>query len=595
MNGPRGWFFALFLLLAASAIAQGGVRHQVDSVIAIRFEEIVAHPSQSAETFEKYIQLADAEGYAEGVVKLYTKLTLAHYYMGNYEKSTEYSLIATDLFNQLGMKAQMGNQLGETGYMMKRRDLDKAFEYMRQGLVLVKAHGDESLLARNYNNYGVLHEMKGDIDSALYYYKEGLRLVEKMGDTLGIPYSLNNIFEALLLANQPDSALPYLERTAEIRRKNKDEMGITESYVLYGDYYTKKGNLKKAVESYKEAMKRAKVHQYLYMMQYAAKRISESYEQMGDKASALDYYKLAAHYNDSLVNAETNKSIAELEIKFDTERKEKEIAQQKVVLAESAIKLKKRNEWIVGLAVSLLFILLAAWFIYQQQRLKQAKLIEENRLKDQIAQIKLVSELQEERLRISRDLHDNIGSQLTFIISSLDNLNFLLKKGERNVGERIEKINGFTRDTIAQFRDTIWAMNKEGITVEDIQSRMLNAIGKARETGNIPEVKFEIDVPSNYLFNGTQGINLFRIIQEALNNAIKYANASLVIIKFSGDNDLIVSVMDDGVGFDAATGTTGNGLSFMKRRAREMNGEIEVASKPGDGTKVIVRVPKNRA
>ncbi len=587
------WFCGILILIVSSgAFAQADVRREIDSVIDIRFEEIVAHPKKLAQTFEHYLAIADSNGDKEAMATLYTRLTLAHYYMGNYDKSTEYSITATKLFGELQMWDHMGNQQCETGYMMKRRDLDKAFEYMRDGLVLVKAYGNESLLARNYNNFGVLHEMKGDIDSALYYYKNGLRLIEMSGDSLGIPYSLNNIFEALLLANQPDSALPYLERTAEIRQRNKDEVGITENYVLYGDYYIKKGDYEKAIESYQVALDRAKEHQYLYLMQYAAQKISESYEVVGDQGNALKYYKLASHYSDSLVNTETNKSIAELEIRYETEKKEKEIAQQEVVLAENAIKLKKRNEWIIGLAVSLFVILLVAWFIYQQQRMKQARLVEENRLKDEIAKIQLVSELQEERLRISRDLHDNIGSQLTFIISSLDNLNFLLKKGERNVGERIEKINNFTRDTIAQFRDTIWAMNKERITIEDIQSRTLNAITKARETGTMPNVKFVVNVDKDYRFNGTQGINLFRIIQEALNNTIKYAEASEVVIQFYENNELIINILDNGIGFDALSKDTGNGLSNMRRRAQEFNGTLEVESEPGKGTKVIARMPK---
>lgn len=593
MNRIRGWFCVVFLLIVSCDVfAQKDLKQEIDSIIDIRFEEIVAHPKESVQIYEKYIAIAEQEGNKEAIARLYTKLTLAHYYLGNYEKSTEYSITATKLFGELQMWDQMGNQQCETGYMMKRRDLDRAFDYMRQGLVLVKEYGDDGLLARNYNNFGVLHEMKEDIDSALYYYKSGLKLVEKLGDTLAIPYSLNNIFEALLMADQPDSALSYLERTAEIRHRNKDEMGITENYVLYGDYYVKKGDYNRAIESYQEALRRAKTHQYLYLMQYAAQKISESYEVMGDQGSALEYYKLATHYNDSLVNTETNKSIAELEIRYETEKKEKELAQQEVILAENAIKLKRRNEWIMGLVVVLLFILLAAWFIYQQQRLKQAKLIEENRLKDEIAKIQLVSELQEERLRISRDLHDNIGSQLTFIISSLDNLNFLLKKGERNVGERIEKINSFTRDTIAQFRDTIWAMNKEGITIEDIQSRTLNAITKARETGTIPDVRFEVNVDKDYAFNGTQGINLFRIIQEALNNAIKYARAAEIVVQFDDDNELITSIMDNGIGFDASNKGLGNGLSNMRRRAQELNGSVEIESVLGEGTKVIARVPK---
>ena len=80
--------------------------------------------------------------------------------------------------------------------------------------------------------------------------------------------------------------------------------------------------------------------------------------------------------------------------------------------------------------------------------------------------------MQEQRLRISRDLHDNIGSQLTFIISSIDNLKFVTKDVNEKLKDKLSSISSFTSDTIFQLRDTIWAMNKSEITIEDLHARI---------------------------------------------------------------------------------------------------------------------------
>lgn len=588
----------LFLLMTwgANVLAQKSVEQEVDSINAIPFAEITANPSQAAKTFEQYISVAEEANYIKGLAKLHANLTLAYYYLGSYEKSTELSLKAIELYEQIGDRGAVGNQLCETGYMMKRRDLDKAFEYMRSGLDILKKLGDEDLLSRNYNNFGVLHEMNDEIDSALYYYKAGLYYIEQQNQIEAISYSLCNIFEALIKDNKPDSALPYLERALTVRKQLGDEMGITESFALYGDYYYTKKLYPQAIESYKEALKRGEKHKYLYLMQYAAERISIIYDLKGDKAKALDYYKLFINYKDSLSNIETNKSIAELELRFETEKKEKELAQQKASLVQAAYKLRQRNDLLVGLVVFVLFVILAAYFIYRTQREKQMRLIEEARLKDQIAEIKLLNELQEERLRISRDLHDNIGSQLTFIISSLDNLRFLINKGEKNVNDRISGINEFARDTISQFRDTIWAMNKDSITVEDIHARLLNALSKARETGVLPDVRFNITAAPNYSLNGSKGIHLYRIIQEAINNAIKHAQATGIIVEIGEQNGkLEVVLKDNGIGFNQDEAGMGHGLGNMKKRANELGGEVTIKSEKGTGTTIIVRVPKNRA
>ena len=78
-----------------------------------------------------------------------------------------------------------------------------------------------------------------------------------------------------------------------------------------------------------------------------------------------------------------------------------------------------------------------------------------------MAKIETQNKLQEQRLRISRDLHDNIGAQLTFIISSIDNLKFGFTDISEKLGSKLSNISSFTQQTIYELRDTIWAMNKE--------------------------------------------------------------------------------------------------------------------------------------
>mgnify|MGYP000315454022 CR=1 FL=1 len=101
-------------------------------------------------------------------------------------------------------------------------------------------------------------------------------------------------------------------------------------------------------------------------------------------------------------------------------------------------------------------------------------------LKAALATIKTQNRLQEQRLRISRDLHDNVGSQLTFIISSLDNLKYVTKDTNTKLKEKLSNISSFTSDTIYQLRDTIWAMNKNEISIEDLHTRILSFIEKAK-------------------------------------------------------------------------------------------------------------------
>ncbi|MCF6168298.1 7TM diverse intracellular signaling domain-containing protein [Lutibacter sp.] len=200
-----------------------------------------------------------------------------------------------------------------------------------------------------------------------------------------------------------------------------------------------------------------------------------------------------------------------------------------------------------------------------------------------------------QRLKISRDLHDNIGSQLTFIISSIDNLKFITKNSDEVVKNKLSEINQFTNNTISQLRDTIWAMNKNEISFEDFQGRVLAFIEKAKIATHGIKFNLNSTVSSPIFFSSIKGINIFRVIQEAINNAIKYANASEIIININEiNNKLIIEIKDNGTGFNLDTVELGNGLKNMQHRIEEINGEITIYSVINKGTSIIISCLKNK-
>jgi signal transduction histidine kinase len=134
------------------------------------------------------------------------------------------------------------------------------------------------------------------------------------------------------------------------------------------------------------------------------------------------------------------------------------------------------------MAVSLLaiFIALIGYLIYRQQKLRNRQQEQEFQLKSAIAQIETQNQLQEQRLTISRDLHDNIGAQLTFIISSVDNIKYAFDIQNVKLDSKLQSISNFTKSTIVELRDTIWAMNSNEITFEDLRARIHNFLENAK-------------------------------------------------------------------------------------------------------------------
>ncbi|MGK4567098.1 sensor histidine kinase [Flavobacterium sp. 3HN19-14] len=240
-------------------------------------------------------------------------------------------------------------------------------------------------------------------------------------------------------------------------------------------------------------------------------------------------------------------------------------------LLENEADSKQKTTTIVMLSLLILFLGVVGFMIQRQQRLRNNQREQEFQLKTAISQIETQNKLQQQRLSISRDLHDNIGAQLTFIISSVDTVKYGFNVDEdTKLGNRLDKISDFTKSTIIELRDTIWAMNNNEISFEDLRARIFNFIEKAKIAKE--DIHFKFNIAENLgdiKLSSIQGINIYRTIQEAVNNSIKYARASEISIEVRRNNAKIeIEITDNGSGFDLENNGGGNGLLNMKRELK---------------------------
>lgn len=194
--------------------------------------------------------------------------------------------------------------------------------------------------------------------------------------------------------------------------------------------------------------------------------------------------------------------------------------------------------------------------------------------------------LQHERERISRDLHDNVGAQLSYIISNIDHI--VETKNKDN--NRLDDVSDTAKNAILNLRETIWAINNEQITVEDFYDRFkLYATNQIKNRIGVHLI-FNENIVHNHTLHPNQALNLYRICQEALTNALKYANANTleVFIQANENPYFQFYLKDDGVGFDFDENTEGYGFKNMKARAEEMGASLNLKSEKGQGTTVEI-------
>ena len=398
---------------------------------------------------------------------------------------------------------------------------------------------------------------------------------------------MNNIAELYLDLKEYKIANKLFNQSLNIRIKLDDKYGIAENYSCLGDLFLAEKKYKDAISNYEKSIEVSEKYGFKTLLLHSYQMISECYEVSNNAPMALKSYKKHIFYKDSILNTETNEKIAELEVKYDTNEKEKLIIKK-----ENEVK-NSRNK-LIFVSILALFISIVGYLIYRQQKFKNKQQEQEFQLKNAITKIETQNKLQKQRLTISRDLHDNIGAQLTFIISSIDNIKYAFPIKDLKLNQKLGTISEFTKATILELRDTIWAMNSNEITFEDLHSRILNFMEKAQQLQENINFKFIIHPNLEAIkLSSVVGMNLYRTIQEAVNNAIKHALAKNISIEINSDNQFItILIADDGIGFDQEFIIKGNGLLNMEKRIEEIGGSIRFGKNENGGTQIDIQLKK---
>ncbi|HLP65581.1 sensor histidine kinase [Flavobacterium sp.] len=505
---------------------------------------------------------------------IYNNIGACNRSLGLYKESISYYLKALKVYEakkDIKRQATVDNNIGMVFSSLEQ--FDKAKTYHKKSMQLFIQINDKKGLSESYNNLAIALANQDSLAQSMVYFRKSLKIEEVLKDQKGIAESLNNVGTVHYYLGVNDSALYYFEKSAEIERQLKNFSGASESYNSIAQVYLEMKQYPKAKKFIDSAYALSQKTKVVDVTLTALDNYKIYYEGIGDFAEAnkkmTEFYKL----KDSVKEVAKIKDINELETKYQTAKKEKLIAEKE---AES----KRKSTWIIVISILSLFSILIGFLIYRQQKLKNKQQEQEFQLKTAIAQIETQNQLQEQRLAISRDLHDNIGAQLTFVISSVDNLKYGNQISDNRVVNQLTKISDFTKSTIIELRDTIWAMNNNEFSFDDLRSRIFNFIEKAKSAKEDIVFKFNVDETLKEMkFSSIIGINLYRTIQEAVNNAVKYSEAKEIEVSVNRQNEtVIIEVKDNGKGFDMETVDFGNGLNNMRKRIEEIGGKITISS-----------------
>ena len=544
--------------------------------------------------FTEALKLSQKHQFKQIETMCINNLGMFNWNRGNYDDALSYFFQSLKMYEEENDEKSTGVSLNNIGLIYQEMNLsEKALSYHNRALVVREKYKLENEQIASLNNIGINLLDLNRIEEAILVFKKGISLANKNHNLIEYYRLLDNLANAYNVKGSKDLALKtYLKALDKPQDFDADEKAELSTLNNIANLYNEKSEPNKALTYLNKASKLVEKYPDIELLAtdlYLTR--AESNYMLNNYNEARINKKKFIVLKDSIFSESNAKAIANLEIKYETEKKEKEILVQRANLAEQSLTIQKRDYQIMGLGLLALVVALLGYLFYNQQKLKNQQLQKENELKDALLKIETQNRLQEQRLRISRDLHDNIGAQLTFIISSIDNLEYGFKINDDNLKNKLSSISEFTKDTIYELRDTIWAMNKNEITLVDLESRISNFIDKADlASGNTKFLfKTENEQINHIKLSSIEGMNIYRIIQEGVNNAIKYAEASQISVIISHEaKKLKMVILDDGKGYDNNKVEFGNGINNIKKRAADLNAEVLFTSQEGKGTQVIL-------
>ncbi len=517
------------------------------------------------------------------IAAAYNNIAVIYREWDNYPEALKNSFAALKIFEEIGDKKGISNCYNTLGVIHHDHgNLSEALKYYYAGLPIEKELGNKRGVANCYNNIGIIHREQRNYPEALKNAFTSLKIKEEIGDKKGIANTYSNIGSIYIdLGNYPEG-LKYFFEALKIREEIRDKFGTSLACIDIGTAKLEMHAAHEAKDWLQKGLQIAKEIESISHMQETYEGLAAADSALGNFKGAYEHHKLFILYRDSIENTENTEKIVALQMNYDFSKKQdslsmvqakKDIAAQKELNKQKLI----RNTFIAGTMLFLLFAGAAILFYIDRMQRNRKK------------------QMEAVRARISRDLHDDMGSTLQSIsvMSEIARMKSTSDSSQASI-PFLEKIGSASREMVDKMNDIVWAVSPQNDDFENIILHM-RAYGGELLAGKDITLHFKADSGlNNITLSMERRKSFFLVYKEALNNAYKYSGAKNVNVEITKTNHTLKLVVeDDGVGFNMNEDrlkTGGNGLKNINTRAAEMDGIVSITSAPGQGTRVSLTV-----
>jgi signal transduction histidine kinase len=539
----------------------------------------------SYEAEKEFIRLLENSSNHRNRLECLNGLALIYENRGENAEALDYYLKALQEAEILEDEYFKGILLNNIGLIkLKNKQYDDALLDFEEALVFAENVNEIRLTYNLQNNIGLIFYSQENYEAAAEHYLKTLIHAKKIGFPYAVAVAhlnlsnsynyIDNYEKALLHA---DSSLIYMEKALDY-----SNFSLVQFLRAQANKGLKRGG--KALDAVEEGISHAKTNNDLEKISQGYNLKSEIYEDLGNFKSALGALQEYHKYKDSLDETSNKAKIAELQIAYKSEKKERELEEErnKTKLLESEKQLIEREKQLTESRITTIVIISVALivgiiiFLYMRN-LKFSKLQQKKFSQD------LIETLDEERRRISADLHDGIGQSLSFVKAQSQRL----KRGDDiNLDEIINSIG----EIIDQTRTISHRLHPSSLEKIGLKRSIESLLEKVEsQTGIITSYELDEEIER---FKPEQKTQIYRITQECINNTLKHAKARAIRVMIEKSEDgFKYSYQDNGTGMEFNNKKTlGLGLMTMKERAHKINAKLSYITYPGKGFKLIMKI-----
>lgn len=600
----------LFFFLVTSSSVFGSF-HTDSLQLAAYYQDALIHPDGSLEILNKAKKLCQSKeqtvAWKETCFYLEARFLVQ---TGQFEVAEKVAKSGLKLFDSKKKNgAKFYNLLGSVAAL--RQDYERAIHYYKLSLELLELHGDKLQAAYVKNNIANTFFSLTDYKSAYTYSNEAFTEAKELNDTLYMPSMEAILAVSEVKMNKLESAKLHALESIQLSQKYKQPLGLIIGNYSLGEYYLEikkyqqsekhyaisltiatqyrqsnymmlaniglltvfnaTGKYEKAIQAGETALSITKALHNRNTEYSIYKNLAFAYAKTGKHEKAFQLMKTAHEIYRKSTSRDNRKSINELLIKYETEKKEK-------ALAKNELELVRRNQLVAWLSLILLTIVLAVFVLIRRQK---SKLEEKERERQRAVYSALVEGEEYERKRLSHEIHDGIQSALLGIQLKLEQET----KGTNSFQPVLDQLRTVQEDARRMAHNLMpVSMSENG------WNGALELFCKEAATPSCPILMFHN--LSIELSKSSTGKVVFRILQELIQNAVKHAKATEINVNVLQEGgQLLFMVEDNGIGFDTSLQRTGQGIQSLEERLQSIHAALFIESSKGKGSVFRFTIP----